>query len=298
MSKLPDSRPGTTLAGLTRANLKHIVTSLWQGRNPAASVYDSIGTDFFLAPAPGWLNLGLWEGPGTAEEAPVAVRRLVTALADDLPTDGVIVDVGNGLGAQDPQIAAVARPRALVAINITESQLRAGHEALAIAGAWPVAADAVRLPLKYHSADGVISVEAAFHFRSRGAFFAEARRVLKPGGVLTMSDVATERRPRRLDEWAAGLLTARVWGLRRQAVMSGDEIVGAARSAGLTDVHVEVRSDRVIDPALLFFRERLRATESAPLLYRLGGRAVLASWRLLRRRRMIEYILLRAQAPP
>ena len=47
------------------------------GGNPAARVYESIGVDFPLAPAPGWLNLGLWEGPGTEEEAPRAVRRLV-----------------------------------------------------------------------------------------------------------------------------------------------------------------------------------------------------------------------------
>ncbi|MDQ4006097.1 MAG: hypothetical protein M3135_07370, partial [Actinomycetota bacterium] len=82
-------------------------------------MYDSIGTDFFLALAPGWLNLGLWEGQGTEQEAPVAVRRLVEVLAEALPTDGVILDVGNGLGVQDPVIAEVARPRAFVAMNIT-----------------------------------------------------------------------------------------------------------------------------------------------------------------------------------
>ncbi|CAN5788985.1 hypothetical protein BH18ACT15_BH18ACT15_05900 [soil metagenome] len=297
MSKLREPRPATTFLGLSRANLRHVLTSLRQGRNPAARVYDSIGADFFLAPAPGWLNLGLWEGAGTAKEAPAAVRRLVHVLAADLPTGGVIVDVGNGLGAQDPEIATVARPRALVAVNITESQLRAGHEALKIARAWPVAGDAVHLPLKDDSADGVISVEAAFHFRSRAAFFAEAHRVLKPGGVLTISDVATERRPHRLDEWAAGLLTARVWGLRREAVMTGDEMAGAARSAGLRNVEVERCSDRVIDPALSFFRDRLRDAGSAPFSHRLGAAVVLASWRLLRRRRMIDYIVLRARAP-
>jgi hypothetical protein len=46
-----------------------------QGRNPAARVYESIGPDFFLAPAPGWLNLGLWEGDGSADEAEAACRR-------------------------------------------------------------------------------------------------------------------------------------------------------------------------------------------------------------------------------
>src|SRR4051794_17780847 len=42
-------------------NVRHAATMLWQGSNPAASVYDSLGPDFFLALEPGWLNLGLWE---------------------------------------------------------------------------------------------------------------------------------------------------------------------------------------------------------------------------------------------
>ncbi|MFL5766713.1 MAG: hypothetical protein ACJ758_02580, partial [Actinomycetota bacterium] len=97
------------MASWTKENLKHTAGLLRQGRNPAATVYDSIGSDFFLAPAPGWLNLGLWEGDGSdPAEAPVAVRRLVRRVAADLPRDGDLLDVGNGLAAQDPLIADVA----------------------------------------------------------------------------------------------------------------------------------------------------------------------------------------------
>ena len=97
--------------GFTRENVRHAVAMLRYGRNPAATVYDSIGPDFFLALAPGWLNLGLWEGDGgDPEEAPVAVRRLVERLAAELPAGGDVLDVANGLAAQDPVIAEVSRP--------------------------------------------------------------------------------------------------------------------------------------------------------------------------------------------
>ena len=36
----------------TRANLRHALAMLRYGANPAATVYDSIGPDFFLALAP------------------------------------------------------------------------------------------------------------------------------------------------------------------------------------------------------------------------------------------------------
>src|SRR6266496_876552 len=114
----------------TKENVRHVAAFFRQGRNPAARVYESIGSDFFLAPAPGWLNLGLWEGPGTESEADAACRRLVTKVASALPEGGLILDVGNGLGTQDPVIAQTARPRKLVAVNITEWQLRAGRDPL------------------------------------------------------------------------------------------------------------------------------------------------------------------------
>ena len=71
-----------TKAGWTRENLRHGAAMLRYGRHPAATVYDSIGEDFFMALAPGWLNLGLWEGDGSdPAEAAIAVRRLVRTIA-------------------------------------------------------------------------------------------------------------------------------------------------------------------------------------------------------------------------
>ena len=93
------------IEGWTAQHVRHAAAVLKQGGNPAARVYESIGPDFFLAVAPGWLNLGLWEGPGSEREAEQACRRLVRTVASALPTGGVILDVGNGLGTQDRLIA-------------------------------------------------------------------------------------------------------------------------------------------------------------------------------------------------
>ena len=218
-------------------------------------------------------------------------------VASALPAEGVILDVGNGLGTQDPLIADVARPRTLVAVNITEWQLRAGRSSLRTAGALPVAADAARLPLGGAAVDGVISVEAAFHFSSRLSFFRECARVLRPGGVLTTSDISTERMPRGPRELLAGLTQLRVFGLRRDAAMTAEQIADAARSAGLVDVDIERCGDRVIAPALELTRERLRAGDRVPVGQRQAGRVLLGQVELMWRRGIIDYVLFRARKP-
>ena len=283
----------------TRANLRHAGTFLRRGRNPAAAVYDSIGPDFFLALDEGWLNLGFWEGDGSdPAEAPVAVRRLVSQLASALPKGATILDVGNGLGPQDPLIAEVARPRRLTTLNITRSQLLAGRTRLEEAGAEPVNGDATRMPIRDGSVDGVISVEAAFHFPSRARFLREAFRVLRPGGVLSMSDVPTQRMPRGPKELVAAATQLRVWGLHTGAATTADEIAATAAGAGFADVEVRLVGDRVIAPALWFVRARLEAGEvDAPLAMRLACRAMLAQAELLWERGVLDYLLLRAVKP-
>jgi SAM-dependent methyltransferase len=278
-------------------NVRHAATMLWQGSNPAASVYDSLGPDFFLALEPGWLNLGLWEGEGDEAEAPSAVRRLVTTLAKELPPRGDVLDVGNGLGAQDRLIAEEVQPRRLVALNVTRSQLVAGRGGLRAGGGIALNADAVTLPLADGSVDGVISVEAAFHFRSRARFFAEAFRVLRSGGVLSMSDIPTQRLPRGPLELASGLTQLRVWGLDRSAAASDGRIAGLVRAAGFTDVRGELVGERVIAPALRVVRRRLEAGIDAPMTAAAASRVMLAQVELLWRRRIIDYLLMRAVRP-
>jgi SAM-dependent methyltransferase len=146
------------------------------------------------------------------------------------------------------------------------------------------------------SFDGVISVEAAFHFPSRARFFAEAHRVLRPGGALTMSDVATLRLPQNLREIVAGLAMLRVWGLRADAAASAERIATAASAAGFVDVETELVGDRVIAPALRFVRDRLEArdgTDGGSIA--LAARVMLTEADVLWERGLVDYLLLRAR---
>ena len=292
--------PPLRQAGWTSRHLRHVAGIFRQDQNPAARVYESIGSNCFLAPAPGWLNLGLWEGSGSEEEADTACCRLVQTVAAALPEAGVVLDVRNGLGTQDPVIVKVLRPRKLIAVNITEWQLSIGRDRLREAAALGVAGDATRLPIADQTIDGVISVEAGFHFRSRRAFFDKCFRVLKPGGVLSISDISTERLPLGPLELLAAITQIRVFGLRPSAAMTADQIAEAVREAGFTAVDVTVCGDLVIAPALQLTGYRLRATPvapEAPAGRRTAARLLLSQVELLWRRQIIQYILLRAVRP-
>jgi SAM-dependent methyltransferase len=262
------------MGGVTTANLRHAIGMLRFG----------------------WLNLGLWEGDGSdPSEAVAAVRRLVTRMAHDLPTGGDVLDVGNGLAAQDPVIADVSSARSLTALNITRSQLVAGRERLAAAGASAVNGDASRMPFAPGSFDGVISVEAAFHFPSRASFFAEAFRVLRPGGVLTISDVPVLRFPATPREVLAGIAMLRLWGIRARAAATPLEIEHQVSAAGFDDVRSVLEGARVIAPAFRSVHARLDDESAGGLPERLAARTMLREAEVLWEHGVLEYLFLVAR---
>jgi len=154
--------------------------------------YDSL----MLAPAvralfggSGFYNVGDWSGGATSVAA--ACRRLVERHLDLLPpaAGATLLDAGCGLGA-GTELAAQRLPHARVlGINLSVRQLAQASRRVACA-----AMDATALAIASRSIDCAISVEAALHFRSRRAFFSELARVLRPGGVVVMSDIYVRSR--------------------------------------------------------------------------------------------------------
>lgn len=132
-------------------------------------------------------------------------------------------------------------------------------------------------------------------FRIGWAFFEQCYRVLRPGGVVTMSDIATRRWPRTPGELMSGLTQLRVFGLRQTAAMTAAQIAAAATEAGLAEVEVTSCGDRVIGPALRLAATRL--SSAAPAGHWAVACALLWQVDLLWRRRVIDYILLRAVRP-
>jgi len=142
-----------------------------------------------------WVHLGHWDAAptGAAGEFARAQARLDEVLLDMAELrDGLhVLDVGCGFGASLEAINRRHSGMQLTGVNIDPRQLELCRALAARPGnryAWQVA-DACALPFAPASFDRILCVEAMFHFASRRAFYAEAARVLVPGGVMVASDI-------------------------------------------------------------------------------------------------------------
>jgi ubiquinone/menaquinone biosynthesis C-methylase UbiE len=134
----------------------------------------------------GFYNFGYWGSQASSQRQ--ASEALVDRLLDLIPNkQGRILDVACGPGATTRRLTRTYAPEMITGINISERQLSEARRRAP--GCTFRRMDAARLDFPDASFDAVICVEAAFHFDTREAFLREARRVLKPGGSLVVSDM-------------------------------------------------------------------------------------------------------------
>jgi len=112
-----------------------------------------------------------------------------------------LLDAGCGFGGTLDTVNRHLSGMDLTGINIDSRQIDLCRKIQARNGnqmRWEQA-DACSLPFADATFDRVLCIEAMFHFGSRRTFFAEAARVLKPGGLLVASDILLTPSGRQLD---------------------------------------------------------------------------------------------------
>lgn len=131
-------------------------------------------------------NYGYWDEQTQGQRQ--ACHNLVRKLLDRMPDkSGKILDVACGKGETTRCLLEHYPADAITAINISERQLAAGRQN--VPGAAFLEMDATQLDFPNDAFGNILCVEAAFHFDTRREFLAEALRVLRPGGVLSLSDI-------------------------------------------------------------------------------------------------------------
>ena len=196
----------------------------------------------------GFLNLGYWKGVDDSVE--LAQINLIETLVSFFPDkSGNVLDVACGTGASSRYLTKYFEPARITGINISERQLEACR--VIAPGCDFRLMDAASLEFPDASFDNILCIEAAFHFVTRDRFFAEAYRVLKPGGRLAMSDLLHDRH--LFDAWAPAFLPKDNF---LPSVASDEEKL---RAAGFSVVQVEDSTELCIGALKRFTTRKAQA---------------------------------------
>nr|AAS47557.1 putative methyltransferase [symbiont bacterium of Paederus fuscipes] len=146
----------------------------------------SEGLTSLLVDGSDYRNIGYWDETTTTQHE--ASERLQDALLDFIPEkSGRILDAACGMGASTRHLLEYYPADNIWAINISEKQIEATRRN--VPGCHAQVMNAVDLSFEEGFFDNILCIEAAFHFETRQKFLEEARRILRPGGRLVLSDV-------------------------------------------------------------------------------------------------------------
>lgn len=160
--------------------------------------FDSMLTGYRQGLVGRFVHLGHWDEPpvdvnDNTNEFQAAQDRLNQAVIDlaELQDGQAVLDVGCGFGGTLACINQRWHNMFLCGANIDSRQLDVCAEIVPQHHNWFEwhAADACALPFRDRYFDRIVCVEAMFHFASRQTFLAEAWRILKPHGILAVSDM-------------------------------------------------------------------------------------------------------------
>jgi SAM-dependent methyltransferase len=171
--------------GVTLLLINPLQALLWTFRrneHDVINLYNSLSPIMSLATGSDMLNFGYWDGTLEPVSAQGNLCSLVGSMAE-LGSARSLIDVGSGLSAPAAQWKSAHNSLDISCVNINFQQLLAAHtDRVSLLNA-----TSTLLPFSDKSADRIVALESAQHFKPLDRFIKESRRMLQPGGLLVIA---------------------------------------------------------------------------------------------------------------
>lgn len=251
----------------------------------------------------GFLSFGYWTNE--TNDYHQAVEALINRiLRFEKPLNsGMILNVACGYGAETLEIYEKIRPDKIIAIDITGAHIEFAKQKISILNLSDrihfEKMDACKLSFQPDSFDYVIGIEGPAHFNTREVFLRKAYEVLKPSGILLLSDIIVDNivTEKSLYNRLIGNLCAKHWYMPKDNWMSIEEMKLLLEKIGFKVDTTESVGSHVY-PGFSKYNLKWKSIKNACHTrgFRIGFLLTFISWLLgyVFRRNMIDYVFIRA----
>lgn len=296
---------------LTVNPIDAILWTLRRNEKDVIKLYDSLSPIMQVATGANMLNFGYWQGNvNNPVMAQSNLSTLVGKLAE-LGSSRTLIDVGSGYGAPARQWSREYPLGNIVCVNINSQQLvnaskiatnmientQASHIHCLRTNINYVNSTSLHLPFATGTADRIIALESAQHFKPFDKFIAESYRILQPKGLLAIAMPVTVS----LDNVLKKLPKLGILNITWSSEHYGLEYVKSTiRKCRFKIMNTSTIGSQVYEPlALYYIQNRRELRQKILTLYPSHIEKILfkslVKMMTISKKGLIEYIILKAQ---